>query len=351
MIRTAAQTTGGRPPAIVRRRRTKVLLALLAAVLLPALALGAVLAAYARDVRSAEAFYAAPGEPRVDGQRVALAPVRSLRVLPLVEWYAARDDLETENGLSYLVQADDTTILFDLGFNRAGSAEPPLLRNMARLGVDPAEVDVVVASHPHNDHLGGGGGANGDRAIVREDADPLAGKPLYSTVPLAVSGGTSTVVDAPRALTPAVGTTGPVPVGLFLVGYTLEQALVIDLEGKGLVLVVGCGHPGVEAIVRRAEQVHERPVYAVIGGLHFPVTEDHAQIGPLRGQNLFGSPTPPWRPIAADDVHGAIAFLRERGVAVVGVSPHDSCDWSLAAFASAFGAGYRPVRVGEPIDL
>jgi 7,8-dihydropterin-6-yl-methyl-4-(beta-D-ribofuranosyl)aminobenzene 5'-phosphate synthase len=186
---------------------------------------------------------------------------------------------------------------------------------------------------------------------VRADADPLAGKPLYSTVPLAVTGGTSTVVDAPRALTPAVGTTGPVPVGLFLVGYTLEQALVIDLEGKGLVLIVGCGHPGVEAIVRRAEQVYRRSVYVVVGGLHFPVTQDRAQLGPLRGQNLFGSPTPPWRPIGEADVHGAIAFLRGRGVAVVGVSPHDSCDWSLTAFASAFGAGYRPVRVGEPIGL
>jgi 7,8-dihydropterin-6-yl-methyl-4-(beta-D-ribofuranosyl)aminobenzene 5'-phosphate synthase len=142
-----------------------------------------------------------------------------------------------------------------------------------------------------------------------------------------------------------------VPVGLFLAGYTLEQALAVDLEGKGLVLVVGCGHPGVEALVRRAEQVYQRPVYAVIGGLHFPVTEDHGQLGPIRGQNLFGSPTPPWRPIDQATVHGAIAFLQQWGVAVVGLSPHDSCAWSISAFAEAFGGGYRRVRVGEPIGL
>jgi hypothetical protein len=48
-------------------------------------------------------------------------------------------------------------------------------------------------------------------------------------------------------------------------------------------------------------------------------------------------------------VHCAIAFLRERGVAVVGLSAHDSCAWSLAQFAAAVGRmAEAAARAGLP---
>ena len=178
---------------------------------IPLTLLGYILLAYSRNCRKATRFYDGSGHPRDDGTRLTLTPVKTLEVLPLVDWYAARGDLETESGVSYLVRADETTLLFDLGLNRKGEQEPPLLRNMARLGVNPAEITFVVLSHPHGDHIGGFKNQFAHRAIVRWNPDPLAGKPVYATVPLTLTRGRNTVVQAPCLLAPGVATTGPLP--------------------------------------------------------------------------------------------------------------------------------------------
>src|SRR5579864_3927393 len=64
--------------------------ALLAVVLfilaLPLVAFGVGLAANARDVHAAAPFYASPGVPVDDGQRVKLSAVQNLKVLPLIDW-------------------------------------------------------------------------------------------------------------------------------------------------------------------------------------------------------------------------------------------------------------------------
>jgi 7,8-dihydropterin-6-yl-methyl-4-(beta-D-ribofuranosyl)aminobenzene 5'-phosphate synthase len=311
----------------------------------------ALLLAYARGRRKAARFYDRPGHPRDDGARLTLEPVHMLRVLPLVDWCAAREGLATEPGVAYLVQADTTTLLFDLGLNRHGDTHPPLLRNMELLGVDPAAIDAIVISHPHADHLGGFRNQFTRRAIARRGDDPFAGKALYAAVPLRLTGGASIVVTKPRVLAPGVATTGPLPVELFILGYALEQALVVHVQGKGLILIIGCGHPGVEALVTRAEQVFQLPVYGVIGGLHLPVTDDRARLGPLMPQRLLGTPNPPWRPIRQADLQRTIAVLQGKRIGLVALSAHDSCDASLRAFATAFGTRYRPLRVGEAIEV
>ncbi len=85
---------------------------------IPIALFGGILLAYSRNRHRASCFYDDDGHPRDDGTRLTLTPVKMLEVLPLVDWYAARDNLKTESGVSYLVQADDTTFLFDLGLNR-----------------------------------------------------------------------------------------------------------------------------------------------------------------------------------------------------------------------------------------
>jgi 7,8-dihydropterin-6-yl-methyl-4-(beta-D-ribofuranosyl)aminobenzene 5'-phosphate synthase len=277
--------------------------------------------------------------------------VRTLSVLPLVDWYAGLPDLATEPGVSYLVRADGTTILFDLGLSRAQSHGPALLRNAARLGIDLTHIDCVVISHPHPDHVGGLRNALARRTMIQAECDPLLGKTVYATVPLRVTHGTSVVVEAPRVLAPGVATTGPVPAQLFLLGYTPEQALVVNVADRGVVLIVGCSHPGVEALVERARQLLPAPVYGVIGGLHFPVTGDRAGIGPLNMQRLLGSREPPWRPLTREAVYDTILYLQRLGVRLVAPSAHDTCDWSLRTFARAFPDAYRLLRVGEEVRV
>jgi len=58
--------------------------------------------------------------------------------------------LKTSWGFSCLIEGLEKTILFDTGGNSA-----LLLHNMKELEINPAEVDVVVLSHIHGDHVGG----------------------------------------------------------------------------------------------------------------------------------------------------------------------------------------------------
>ncbi|KPJ98209.1 MAG: MBL fold metallo-hydrolase, partial [Nitrospira bacterium SG8_35_4] len=58
--------------------------------------------------------------------------------------------LKTGWGFSCLVRRNEKAVLFDTGGD--GSA---LLGNMKKLGINPGEIDVVVLSHIHGDHVGG----------------------------------------------------------------------------------------------------------------------------------------------------------------------------------------------------
>jgi 7,8-dihydropterin-6-yl-methyl-4-(beta-D-ribofuranosyl)aminobenzene 5'-phosphate synthase len=58
--------------------------------------------------------------------------------------------LKTKWGFSCLVEGLEKTILFDTGADSA-----TLLSNMKKLKIDPAEVDAIVLSHIHGDHVGG----------------------------------------------------------------------------------------------------------------------------------------------------------------------------------------------------
>ena len=74
-----------------------------------------------------------------------------------------------------------------------------------------------------------------------------------------------------------------------------DQALIVDIRDKGLLVITGCGHAGVVNICRYARRLtRERPVYAVLGGFHLngPLFEplipqvlgDLADLGAERGR-------------------------------------------------------------------
>jgi len=48
-----------------------------------------------------------------------------------------------------------------------------------------------------------------------------------------------------------------------------EQALVINVKGKGLVILTGCGHQGIINTIKYAQKLtQETKVYFVMGGFH-----------------------------------------------------------------------------------
>ena len=308
-------------------------------------AVGGLVARFHLGRRRADRVWASARYPKLKD----VGTVKRLTILPLIDWYTAREGLIVEAGVSYLVRADDTTVLFDVGYNTRSEHPSPLLRNMAALGVDVADVDALVISHAHEDHVGGISHMMQHTFALSGQPVDLKGIPAYVPLPLSNPTAQVTVVDGPRVIAPGVASMGTIPRQMFFFGWTLEQSLAVNVEGKGIVLIVGCGHPTLQRIVDRAEMLFDEPVYGLVGGLHYPVTASREVKFGLPLQRLLCTGKWPWDPITRQDVEAAIAYLQRRNPQVVALSAHDSCDWSIEAFRQAFGAAYEDLLVGKEI--
>lgn len=283
-----------------------------------------------------------------------LGSTKTLAILPLLDWHAARPGLETDAGVSYLVETDEITILFDAGNNTSDRDPAPLVKNMAALGVALDDIDAIVISHAHFDHVGGrrwtDGRISGTTFGIGTRQPSLAGKTIVTSVPMTYPGSQPISARDPMRLAAGVGTTGTIARKLFG-GWIDEQALAIHVEGKGIVLVVGCGHQTIPKLVDRAESVFEVPLYGIVGGLHYPVPEGRMSMFGIDVQRRFASGIGPLAPIDAEDVEADIELLKRRDLGMVAVGGHDSSDEAIARFREAFGAAYRELAVGEPIRV
>lgn len=152
-------------------------------------------------------------------------------------------------GFSCLIQSPDMpTILFDTG--AMGSV---LLHNMAEMELDPREIDKVVISHPHADHIGG----LWDILEINPNAEVYLPASITRTMQRPVRATNVTMVTDPIQICPTVFTTG--------ILRHVEQSLVITLE-TGVIVVAGCSHPGVGRILAAASTWGK--VRGIIGGLH-----------------------------------------------------------------------------------
>lgn len=202
-----------------------------------------------------------------DIQVGSFGSTRSLKITPLVNWHSSSSDFKTEAGVSYLIQTDTQTILFDLGFNQLEQTPSPLEWNMKKLGVSPADIDTIFLSHAHMDHMGGKKWADENTFSLGATQMDLSGKNVFSPVPLSYPGSDVQTISSPMALLPGIASTGPISRRLFI-GQIDEQALVINLKGKGLVAIVGCGHQTIPKLVERLVRSFDEPIYGIVGDLH-----------------------------------------------------------------------------------
>jgi 7,8-dihydropterin-6-yl-methyl-4-(beta-D-ribofuranosyl)aminobenzene 5'-phosphate synthase len=280
--------------------------------------------------------------------------IEKLTLLPLVEYYA-NGPYKTEAGVSYLVQADETTLLLDVGANEKKIHPSPLMSNVKTLGVDLLDLDGIVISHIHQDHVGGIREEKQKKFSLSRGRVQLPRIPVWTPEKIACSGHTPDpvpqLVTRPLLIRKGIALTGPLPSSLFLLGYTLEQALVFNVEKKGLVIVIGCGHPTLPIILDRAKKLFCEPIYGIIGGLHLPVKGGRMNIGPLNLQNIVGSNRMPWNCLNKKDVVKTIQIIQKESPGFVALSPHDSSDWAIDQFQQAFGPIYRAIEVGAPLKI
>lgn len=167
-----------------------------------------------------------------------------VKVTILYDNTVMRDGLVPDWGFSALVEMPGRTLLFD-----AGADGQILMKNMNTLDIDPAAIDTVFMSHNHFDHTGG-------------LADVLRANPAVRVyLPSSLSG----VKRAARVI--KVTDQVSLGEGVWSTGELsgIEQSLVVSTS-SGLVVIVGCSHPGLEKILEVAgEHGH---IHCVLGGFH-----------------------------------------------------------------------------------
>ena len=197
-------------------------------------------------------------------------------------------------GYAALIEYDGKRILFDSGNN------PEILAQNAKAkDIDLSKLDFVVISHRHGDHVGGlpyllkvnpnvtiyapkeGFGVFGSdlpSAFYRKDPSLPPEQRYYGGAPPDVMrfgsawpGANFQLVDknveiAPNIHLIALVSDKPGTLGL------RELSLAINTP-EGIVIVVGCSHPGVERIIQAATEINPR-IRIVVGGFHLVVASD-----------------------------------------------------------------------------
>lgn len=165
-----------------------------------------------------------------------------------------KDGLKTSWGFSCLIKGAEKTILFDTGGD--GSI---LLENMKKLEIKPEEIDLIVLSHIHGDHIGGLDGflkTNPKVYVYLPKCFPTSLKRNIEKY-----GAKVIDVQKPMEICKGIYSTGE------LGTWIIEQSLIIYTD-KGMVVITGCAHPGIVKIVEKAKNIIKDKVLLVMGGFH-----------------------------------------------------------------------------------
>lgn len=257
----------------------------------------------------------------------ALSATSTLEILPLYEEASANGELISGHGVSYLLRTDTDTILLDVGNNPEGTQPSPLIQNMDFLRITLDGIDAIVISHAHPDHLGGV--EPWREGVISVDPSIRSNYGISAYSPVELNDQDLVVSSDPVLVSREVATTGAILYPeVFPLNLTdpigLEQALIVSIKDHGLVLITGCGHPGLEELINRAEDLYKQPLIAVVGGLHYGDSK-------------------------ASDLGAPIDYLRAKQPELVALSPHDSETAALNAFKEAFPASFQILEVGRTI--
>ncbi|HEY0683792.1 MAG TPA: MBL fold metallo-hydrolase [Steroidobacter sp.] len=258
---------------------------------------------------------------------------------------APSDTLVKDWGFAALVEYDGKRILFDTG-NHADTFE----RNVKALGVDLTRLDAVVISHRHGDHTSGlsyllkvnpgvpiyvpqegaffKSGLPQD-FLQRQPGLPVSLQYFEGKQPERWATGSPweqanfRIVTKPTEILP----------GFHLLSTQSQKPGTVEMNElslairtpRGLAVVVGCSHPGVEKILEHAARIDPQ-LYTVTGGFH-----------------LVRTPEPEIR---------RVGLLLRDTLKIERVAPaHCTSELGFAVLKEMFGARFDEAGLGATIPL
>jgi 7,8-dihydropterin-6-yl-methyl-4-(beta-D-ribofuranosyl)aminobenzene 5'-phosphate synthase len=235
---------------------------------------------------------------------------RTLTITILYDNHPYDSRLTPAWGFSALVEYHGHNLLFD-----AGGDGKILMENMRILGVDPTRIDRVVLSHAHSDHTGG------LMALLNAGVKPIVFLPASFPDGLKRQVAQFTQVreiTQDQSLSEGFWTTGEL-------GEAIPELALVVETAQGLVVVTGCAHPGIVAMIEKVRDRFSDPVVLVLGGFH----------------------------LGSKNEVEVIAILEDfRRLSVEQVAPcHCTGEYAIKMLASEYGNDFIQVGVGSVIQL
>lgn len=281
--------------------------------------------------------------PHVDTTSAARA---GARITVLYDAFGKAPGLKKDWGYAALIEYRGQRILFDTGDN-----PDILIANAKAKGVDLARLDAVVLSHRHGDHMAGLGeilqrnpgvkvyapkesfgvyGGSLPSTFYRKDASLPADQRYFDGQPADVLHFGSAWHGANFQL---IEKTTEIAPGLHLIALVSDKTGTLELRElslaidtpEGIVLVVGCSHPGIDRIVQTASTINPR-IHLIAGGFHLVNAKD-------------------------EDIAQIVTTLRDTYKVAYVAPGHCTGEPTFKAFIEAFGARYLYAGLGVTLEL
>jgi 7,8-dihydropterin-6-yl-methyl-4-(beta-D-ribofuranosyl)aminobenzene 5'-phosphate synthase len=281
--------------------------------------------------------------------RPAFADDAPARVTILYDAFAKSPDLKLGWGYSAFIEYGGRRVLFD-----TGGRVNDFAANVAALGIDLGRLDFVVLSHRHGDHTSGllhvlkvNPRVKIYTPAEQQNFHTPSAPALVNLIRRHVDGAPPEMHYFAGRVPDQIGSDSPWPEANFtqiraptevLPGFWLLST-VSDVAGtkemnevslairtpRGLVVVVGCSHPGVEKILDAATKIEPR-VYSIFGGFHLVDLVD-------------------------PDVTGLVTRFHDKWKFERVAAGHCTGEFAFAEFSRVYGPKYDRAFVGAVIDL
>ncbi len=232
--------------------------------------------------------------------------IKKIKLTTIVENSTTLENptLLAKHGLAFLLQTKDEKLRTITMMIDAGPSPDVTLHNIEMLNVELEKIDAIMLSHGHYDHTAGLVEIAKKMKKPLVIAHPNIFNPKFAYRPslkhigipfklldIEAAGAVFSLACNPIILAEGIMTTGAierttdfekvegfktVEDGMFKDDDMLdEQGLIINMEGKGLVIISGCSHAGIINIIKHSQKItSENRLYAVIGGFHLTGAKD-----------------------------------------------------------------------------